>query len=105
MSKKIHYSAEIKIKTVEMKLNGSTNSEIMRELGIKNVSQIKTWMRWYRNGETYRFNQPIGKQYSYGKGAEELDELEMERKKNKHLQMHLDILKKYTEIERSWFRK
>ncbi|WP_425322209.1 hypothetical protein [Brevibacillus laterosporus] len=23
-------------------------------------------MRWYRNGETHRFEQPVGKQYTYG---------------------------------------
>ena len=105
MSKKVHYPVEVKLKAIEMKKNGFTNSEIMRELGIKNVSQIKTWMRWERNGESYRFSQPVGKQYSYGKGPEDQDELETERRKNKHLQMHIEILKKYIEVERSWFRK
>lgn len=105
MGKKVHYPSEIKVKAIEMKKNGFTNSEIMNELGIKNVSQIKTWMRWDRNGESYRFEQPIGKQYSYGKGPEGQDELEIERNKNKHLQMQIDILKKYKELERSWFRK
>jgi transposase len=62
-------------------------------------------MRWERNGESYRFDQPVGKQYSYGKGPESLTELEIERNKNKHLQMKLEILKKYIELERIWFRK
>lgn len=105
MSKKVHYPVETKEKAIEMKKNGFTNSEIMLELGIKNVSQIKTWMRWKRNGETYRFNQPVGKQYSYAKGPEDQNELEIEQRKNKHLQMHIEILKKYIEIERSWFHK
>jgi transposase len=105
MGKKVHYPSEIKIKAIEMKKNGIKNSEITKELGIKNVTQIKTWMRWERNGESYRFDQPIGKQYSYSKGPEGQDELEAERKKNKHLQMQINILKKYIEFERSWFRK
>src|SRR5699024_464882 len=25
-----------------------------------------TWVRWYRQGELYRLDQPIGKQYTYG---------------------------------------
>jgi transposase-like protein len=105
MGKKSHYPAEVKQEAIEMKKGGYTNSEIMRELGIKNVSQIKTWMRWERNGESYRFDQPIGKQYSYGKGPESMTELEAERKKNKHLEMKLEILKKYIDLERSWFHK
>ncbi|PER16169.1 IS3 family transposase, partial [Bacillus cereus] len=57
---------------------------IMEKLGIKNVSQIKTWMKWYRTDQTYRFQQPVGKQYSYGKGPKELSELEQLRLENKH---------------------
>ena len=105
MEKKVHYPSEVKLKAIEMKKGGYTNKEIMNDLGIKNVSQIKTWMRWERNGESYRFDQPIGKQYSYGKGPEGLSELEAERKKNKHLEMKIEILKKYMELERSWFHK
>ncbi|WP_442859338.1 MULTISPECIES: hypothetical protein [Bacillus] len=45
----------------------------MDQLGIKNKTQVKTWMKWYHNGETYRFHQPVGKQYSYGKGPEYQD--------------------------------
>ncbi|KAA0781861.1 IS3 family transposase, partial [Bacillus sp. BB081] len=60
------------------------NRTIMEKLGIKNVSQIKTWMKWYRTDQTYRFQQPVGKQYSYGKGPKELSELEQLRLENKH---------------------
>ena len=38
-----------------MKLNGSTTKEVMNKLGIKNKSQIMTWLRWYKKGETHRF--------------------------------------------------
>lgn len=42
----------------------------MEKYGSKNDSQIKTWMKWYRKNEIYRFDQPIGKQYTYGHGPE-----------------------------------
>jgi hypothetical protein len=35
MEKKVHYPLEVKQKAIEMKKGGYTNSEIMRELGIK----------------------------------------------------------------------
>ncbi|MGE6537557.1 hypothetical protein [Bacillus luti] len=54
MGKKAHYPAEIKWKVVEMKHQGFKNKEIMDALGIRHVAQIKTWMKWYREGETYR---------------------------------------------------
>ena len=38
----------------------------MKELNIRNRTQVKTWWRWYRNGESYRFLQHVGKQYTYG---------------------------------------
>lgn len=42
----------------------------MEKYGIKNVSQIKTWMKRYRTNQIHRFDQPIGKQYSYIKSEE-----------------------------------
>ena len=57
------YSGETKWAVVRDKIEGKlTNKEIMEKYGIKNTSQIKTWMKWYRDGEIYRFDQPIGKQ-------------------------------------------
>ena len=44
-----------------------------------NDSQIYTWMRWHKNEELYRFHLPVGKQDSYGKGLEELSEVEQLR--------------------------
>ena len=52
---------------VEMKLQGYTTKQVMQELNIKNETQVKTWFRWYKNGETHRFHQQVGKQYSYNK--------------------------------------
>ena len=56
-----------KYKTVEMKAAGFSTKEIMEELNIRNRTQVETWWRWYRNGESYRFSQHVGKQYTYGK--------------------------------------
>nr|WP_044707782.1 hypothetical protein [Bacillus anthracis] len=61
---------------IQKKLNG-------KQLGIKNKAQIKTWMKWHREGETYRFNRPVGKQSTLQKTSEE----------------------GITEIERSWLKK
>lgn len=73
---KTAYSAETKFACIEMKKAGKSNRVILEILGIKNISQIKTWWRWYQKGEIYRFYQPVGKQYTYGKGLEELSEVE-----------------------------
>jgi transposase len=100
------YSEEIKREVIQMKVSGKyTNKQIMDKYGIKNVSQIKTWMRWYRNGEEYRLSQPIGKQYSFGKGPDELSELEQLKRKVNYLEAKNEILKKYQEIERSWYQR
>ncbi|MGX1460775.1 hypothetical protein ACUXG3_005121 [Bacillus thuringiensis] len=72
----------------------------METLGIKNVSQIKTWMKWYRTDQTHRFQQPVEKQYSYEKGPKELSEIEQLRLENKQLQTKLLVWEKYLEIER-----
>ena len=48
MSTRVHYSPEIKWKAIDMKLNGSTKKEVMNKLGIKNKSQIMTWLVWYK---------------------------------------------------------
>ena len=48
MSTRVHYSPEIKWKAIDMKLNGSTTKEVMNKLGIKNKSQIMTWLVWYK---------------------------------------------------------
>ncbi|WP_030029340.1 helix-turn-helix domain-containing protein, partial [Bacillus thuringiensis] len=82
MKTRVHYPEETKWKVIEMKKDGYSNRTIMEKLGIKNVSQIKTWMKWYRTDQTYRFQQPVGKQYSYGKGPKELSELEQLRLEN-----------------------
>lgn len=98
--KRVTYSLETKNKAIEMKIEGYSAKEIMNTLNIRNRSQVKTWWKWYQNGEHYRFHQQIGKQYSYGKGLEELSEIEQLRLENKRKNAELEILKKYKELER-----
>lgn len=82
------YSWETKLACIDMKKAGKSNRVITETLGIKNNSQIYTWMKWYENEELYRFHQSVGKQYTYGKGLEHLSEVEQ-------LQLQVDLLKKY----------
>ncbi|CAM3009347.1 hypothetical protein CD039_00935 [Staphylococcus argensis] len=63
--RRVAYSVETKFKAVKMKEEDYTTKEIMCELNIRNRTQVKTWWRWYRKGETYRFSQQVGKQFSY----------------------------------------
>ncbi|KOP82364.1 hypothetical protein ACFFHH_22025 [Cytobacillus solani] len=85
MGTRVHYPEEIKWKVIELKQKGFTNHAIMDQLGIKNVYQIKTWMKWHREGRIHRFSQPVGKQYTYGKGPYGLSKVEELRRKNKQL--------------------
>jgi transposase-like protein len=50
---RVHYPEETKWKVIEMEKDGYSNCTIMEKLGIKNVSQIKRWMKWYRTDQTY----------------------------------------------------
>lgn len=105
MATRVSYPAEIKLKAVEMRLAGLSVKEVMENLCIKNKTQVKTWVRWYRNGETHRFEQPVGKQYTYGKGPEPSSEIERLKQENRFLKQQLDVLKKYKEWERRCYQK
>jgi transposase len=95
------YTGEVKWAVVRDKMEGNlTNQEIMDKYGIKSKSQIKTWMKWYRAGEIYRFDQPIGKQYTYGHGPEFASEDERKNNQITHLTMENEILKKYLEMKK-----
>ncbi len=105
MGTRTMHSYETKMKVIEMKLAGYSSRFIQTELGIKNVTQVKTWWRWYRNGEHYRFSQPVGKQYTFGKGPEGDTVEETQRLRIKSLEQQIELLKKYFERERMWFLK
>ena len=87
------YSVETKLACIEMKKAGKSNKVIMDTLGIKNVSQVKTWWQWHQNDELFRFHQPVGKQYTYGKGMKQLSEAEQ-------LRLQVELLKKYQSLIR-----
>ena len=87
------YAVETKLACIEMKKAGKSNKVIMDTLSIKNASQAKTWQRWYQNDELYRFQQPVGKQYTYGKGMKQLSEVEQ-------LRLQVELLKKYRSLVR-----
>ncbi|OAZ49061.1 transposase [Paenibacillus polymyxa] len=102
MATRVSYPLEIKMKAIEMRLARVPVREVMEQLGIRNKTQLKTWMRWYRKGEVHRLEQPVGKQYSYGKGPEHSSELEKVKAENRFLKQQVDLLKKYKELERRW---
>lgn len=62
-------------------------------------------MRWYKNGETHRFKQPIVKQYTFLKGPEYASEKAKLEVENRYLKQQIEILKKYAELERRWLEK
>lgn len=93
------YSVEVKWAVIQAKLEGKmTTKQIMEKYDIKNKSQVETWMRWYKNGETYRFEQPIGKQYKYGHGPESASKEERMGQQINHLKAENEILKKFLEL-------
>ncbi|OUB14294.1 transposase [Bacillus thuringiensis serovar yunnanensis] len=105
MGKQTHYSAEIKSKVVKMKQDRFKKKEIMDALGIKNAAQIRTWMKWYREDKTYRFEQSIGRQSVHGKGPKKLTELEQKELKIRYLKAKIMLLEKCPKILRRWEKK
>lgn len=105
MGTRVSYPVEVKQKAVEMRLAGVPMKEIMQELNIKNKTQVQTWVRWHKAGDTHRFEQPVGKQYIYGKGPEYSSELERLQAENRYLSQQNEVLKKYNELERKLIRK
>ncbi len=105
MATRVSYPAEVKMKAIEMRLAGVPVKQVMEELCIRNVTQLKTWMKWYRNGELHRLQQPVGKQYTYGKGPEYESETAELQAENRYLRQQIDILKKYRALERKWYQK
>ena len=97
---RVHYPPEVKLNAVNMRLAGHSKQEIMKALGIKNDTQIETWVRWYHKGETHRFHQPVGKQYKYNKGIGELPEIERLMLRVRQLEMHNELLGKLDGILR-----
>ncbi|MFG5564547.1 IS3 family transposase [Enterococcus faecalis] len=98
MENRVSYPIHIKEMAIQMKKENIPVKTIMEELGIKNKTQIETWWRWYRNGENHRLVQPVGKQYSYGKGPENQSKEQQLKNENKFLKMHIEVPKKVQRI-------
>lgn len=105
MGTRVSYPYEVKMKAVEMRLAGVPTKQVLIELNIRNKTQIETWMRWYKNGETHRFDQPVGKQYTFNKGPEYENEQTKLEVENRYLKQQIEVLKKYAELERRWLEK
>lgn len=105
MAIRVSYPLEVKMKAIEMRLAGIPVKEILDQLNVRNKTQIETWMRWYRSGELKRLEQPVGKQYSYGKGPEYTSELEEVKAENRFLKQQVDLLKKFKEMERRYVQR
>ncbi|AJK66611.1 transposase [Bacillus amyloliquefaciens KHG19] len=105
MGARVSYPVEVKQKAVEMRLAGVPMKEILQELNIKNKTQVQTWVRWYKAGDTHRFEQPVGKQYTYGKGPEYSSDLEKLQAEFRYLRQQNEVLKKYNELERKLIAK
>lgn len=96
MGTRISYPVEVKMKAIEMRLAGVPVKEVMEELNIRNKTQLETWLRWHRNGETHRLHQPVGKGPEYGSETAKL------QAENRFLKQQIEVLKKYKELERKW---
>ncbi|MEI4791458.1 transposase [Bacillus sp. FJAT-53060] len=67
MKKRVSYPISVKEEAVRMKLIGIPTKEIMDKLGIKNSTQVKTWMKWYRDVDTIGFINQSGNNIHMGK--------------------------------------
>lgn len=105
MGTRVSYPVEVKLKAVKLRLAGTPVKEVLEQLNIRNKTQLKVWMKWYKNGEAHRFEQPVGKQYSFGKGPEYETETARLLVENRYLKQQIEVLKKYNELEREWYGK
>lgn len=99
------HSYDTKMEVIKMREEGCSIKSIMKQLGFQNRTQIYTWWRWYQNKEYHRFHQPVGKQYTHGKGAEGFTPEESLRIQNQSLKQQVELLKKYAEMEKRWYQK
>ena len=105
MGTRVSYPIEVKMKAIEMRIAGTPVKQVLEELNIKNKTQLKTWMKWHRDGEIHRLHQLVGKQYTFGKGPEYESEEERLQIENRYLKQQIEVLKKYVELERTWLEK
>ncbi|WP_391116710.1 IS3 family transposase [Psychrobacillus sp. L3] len=94
MGTRVSYPVEVKMKAIEMRLAKVPVKEVMEKLSIRNKTQLKRWMHWYRNGEIHRLHQPVGKQYTFGKGPEYGSETAKLQAENRYLKKQIEVFKK-----------
>lgn len=58
-----------------------------------------------KNGEAYRFEQPLGKQYTFLKNPEHESEQAKLKADNRNFKQQIVVIKKYAELERKWLEK
>jgi len=100
MGTRVSYPVEVKMKAIEMRLQGIPVKQVLNELNIRNHAQLKVWMKWYREGQLHRLEQPVGKQYSFSKGPEFSSQTEKLHAEIRFLKQQIDVLKKYKAWER-----
>ncbi|MCM3546931.1 IS3 family transposase, partial [Priestia megaterium] len=105
MGTRVSYPVEVKLKAIEMRLAGIPVKEVMETLQIRNRTQLKTWMRWHRNGEGYRLAQPVGQSYTHQKGSHSQDALSTLRAENRYLKQQNDVFKKVQRIGKGVVRE
>ncbi|WP_370475002.1 IS3 family transposase [Sporosarcina pasteurii] len=98
MGTRVSYPYEVKMKAIEMRLAGVPVKQVLEELNIKNHSQLKVWMKWYREGEIHRLYQPVGKQYSFGKGPEYGSNEQRLAAENRYLKQQIEVFKKVQRV-------
>ena len=95
----VSYPIYIKEMAIQMKKENIPVKTIMEELGIKNKTQIDTWR------ESLSSDSTRWKKYAYGKGPENLSNEQQLKNENNYLKMHIEVLKKFKELERTWSQK
>lgn len=82
------YSYELKVSVIKDSMRGMSSTELMEKYGIRNVTQIETWLRKYRaeGWEGLR-------QKKKGRKPKTNDQTELEQ-----LRMENDILKKIRDL-------
>lgn len=72
------YSEETKKQAIQMKLQGKTHHEIMKELNIYDKGRLKVWMRKYKKLGEYSFLDQRGRKEEYVDQSRYVEKLERE---------------------------
>lgn len=85
------YTEEFKLRAVQCYLEGSTSYQVVADkMGIRSCTQLKTWVRKYRNGEVFDTRKGSGGPMK-GRPRTSFSSIEEERD---YLKAQVDYLKK-----------